>query len=167
MAIGTGLGTGFLKEGHLEMGSGGIPKYPLFQEKIEGGILEDVVSNRGLVDLYNQYSGIKNSIDAKEIQRRADIKNDANAFKAYETMGIELGNMLYPLLQKLQVDTLIIGGQISKGFHLFGPSMLKKLEVVSTLKKIQPVTDVVTTTIRGAASIPISVYHSYSTILEA
>ena len=162
ITIGTGLGTGCFRDGTLDMKPDGQPKYPLFQKPVEGGILEDFVSNRGLRDAYNQLVPNHPVADAKELELRAVRESDTTARMVYERMGTILGTVLSPLLQELQIEALVIGGQISKGFGLFGPALRQGLSSCGQLSFIGPVRDLSRTTIRGCGSIPVSWYESYT-----
>jgi len=154
IAIGTGLGTGYMKEGKVVMRPGKQPMYPIFDTPYENGILEEYVANRGIVNQYRKRTGCTEALDAKQIDYLARYKSDKKAIAAYFEMGRVLGQAVKPLLEKLEVECLIFGGQISKGYDLFGPSLEKELGFVPSLRKIGIIQNLTETTIRGAAALP-------------
>jgi glucokinase len=154
VAIGTGLGTGYLQNGEIVMKDHGGPMYPIFQEPYGKGVLEDVVSNRGIVTEYRCLTGSKEPIDARIVQQLSE-SGDLAASAVYDHMGCVLGEHIRPLLQELQAGCLILGGQISKGFHLFGPALQAELEGLPLLQMIAPIENLTTVTIRGAAALPL------------
>ena len=58
----------------------------------------------------------------KEIARRADT-GDSRALRVFEETGTILGTVIRPLLQEHGVQTLLLGGQISRSSHLFAPAL--------------------------------------------
>jgi glucokinase len=167
VTIGTGLGTGCFRDGRLEMNSNGTPRYPLFQKPYGEGIVEDIVSNRGLTTRYNIKTAEKTlhystpATNAKEIEIRAMTGHDSIALEVYSTMGTVLGSTLKPTLEELEIEALIIGGQISKGFHLFRDTLVKELSGSDFLKYIGPAKDLSNNAIRGCGALPLALYDAY------
>ncbi len=161
VTIGTGLGTGCFRGGRIDMNIDGTPKYPMFEKPYGGGIVEDIVSNRGLTAQYNERCDSDPAVDAKDIELRAISRQDRVAYEVYEEMGRVLGKTLLPVLEQLKIEALIIGGQISKGFELFGDSLRDELVSCESLSLIAPAQDLSSTAIRGCGAIPLSWYEAY------
>jgi glucokinase len=162
VSIGTGLGTGFVQGGQIVMKPSGDPRYPVFQKPYGDGILEDYVSNRGLVRMYETLTDRdEDDLDAKRIQILADRDDDPAAKDAYARMGSILGEGIHSLVRELEIDTLIIGGQVAKGFHLFGPALEASLSDLATLRRVKPTESSATITMLGAASMPTDSLHRY------
>ncbi len=161
VTIGTGLGTGCFRDKRIDMNGDGTPKYPMFQKPYKGGIVEDIVSNRGITASYNSKNPTHPAVDAKEIEARALTDGDSDALEVYANMGRVLGKTLLPFLKELEIEALIIGGQISKGFDLFGDSLKQELMTCDTLRFIGPAKDLSSTAIRGCGALPLSWYEAY------
>ncbi|QQO07935.1 ROK family protein [Breznakiella homolactica] len=155
VAVGTGLGTGYLRDGTIVMMPHGGPMYPIFQRPYKDGILEDIVSNRGIAGEYRRLTGTAELPDAKAIEILATEHGDEAAREVYRNMGQVLGSVIAPLLDELEVDCLVLGGQISKGYPLFGPALEKELSGKGALRFIGPLRDFTYVAIRGLAALPV------------
>lgn len=116
-ALGTGLGFAMYVDGQLLENELGSPAVSIFNRPSGDGILEDYVSKRGIVGRYGDPS-----LTVKEIARRADT-GDSRALRVFEETGTILGTVIRPLLQEHGVQTLLLGGQISRSSHLFAPAL--------------------------------------------
>jgi glucokinase len=154
IAIGTGLGGGFVKDGTVDMLPDRRPKFPIFKQPYKKGILEDVVSNRGLAEEYKRRTGLKGEMNARVLQQKAD-GGDKIAIEVYQNMGTILGNGLKPLFKELKPDCLVLGGQISKAYHVFGPALEETLRDIKSIQHIAPLRDFKYTAVRGVAALPL------------
>ena len=154
VAIGTGLGGGFVCDGQPVMRSDRGAMFPIFRQSYKDGILEDVVSNRGIVNEYRRLTGFKGELDAKAVKNFAEQKDPA-AVEIYRNMGTVLGVELKHLFEELDVQCLVLGGQISRGYHLFGPALEVSLESSKNIRHIGPLNDFTYISIRGVAALPI------------
>ncbi|WP_130858969.1 ROK family protein [Gracilibacillus phocaeensis] len=137
LTIGTGLGSVFLDQGKiLTSGEDIPPEGYLYQIPYKDSIVDDYFSIRGILQLASS-----NGIDTiqyntvKDIALLAKEKNEA-AIQTFDTFGNNLAEMLEPYIQSFQPDKVVIGGQISKSFHLFGNALQKaaqqhKIEVIA------------------------------------
>jgi len=155
IAIGTGLGTGCLQDGSVVMRPGRQPMYPIFQKEYKDGILEEYVANRGIVNEYRKRTGFTGPLDALQVELLAKQHNDLDALATYHEMGTVLAQVVKPLLEQLQTECLVFGGQISKGFDLFGPPLKDELSTLPSLRYIGSIKDLTSVTIRGAAALPV------------
>lgn len=153
IGIGTGLGTGFIRDSKIVSYNHGQPKYPIFQKKVGDNILEDFVSNRGIVDQYRKKVDYDGVLDAKIVEDFAR-GGDKAALLVYEEMGEILGSSIKDLLTELRVDCVVFSGQISKGFKYFGPAFIKAVEEIPHLKKVSPVKDFNSLALRGVCFLP-------------
>ena len=148
IGIGTGLGAGFLKDGEIVSYNHGQPKYPIFQMKLGEHILEDFVSNRGIVNEYKKRTFYKDTLDAKKVEDFARM-GDPSAIYVYQNMGNLLGKSIKDLLIVLEVECVVFCGQISKGYDYFGLSFSKIVKNIPSLKKITAVKDFDSLALRG------------------
>jgi glucokinase len=93
------------------------------------GILEDFISKRGIIRTYNELAG-PSDVTVKEISERARAGEKA-AVLAFSRTGTILARALQPVLTELNINRVIMGGQISRSFDLmeeelrngFGPGI--------------------------------------------
>jgi len=154
LAIGTGLGAGLVCDGQPVMRQDRGAMFPVFRQPYKDGILEDIVSNRGLVNEYRRLSGFTGELDAKIIEQFAE-KDDLAALEVYRNMGTVLGRELRQTFEEYNVQCLLLGGQISRAYHLFGPALEAALEDSKKIQYIGPLKDFTFISIRGVAALPI------------
>ncbi|NCD05321.1 MAG: ROK family protein [Spirochaetia bacterium] len=138
IGLGTGLGSGYLKDGKIISVNQGQPKYPIFQLEVGDSILEDYVSNRGIIEEYRKKSGYFGELDAKKVEEFAKI-GDEIAIDVYKQLGQILANTIYSLIIMLKIECIVFCGQISKGYSFFGPSFENVISKSPYIKKISPV----------------------------
>ncbi|GGP12918.1 ROK family protein [Oceanobacillus neutriphilus] len=126
LTIGTGLGSAFLDKGQILKNRKGIPPGGyLYQVPYEISIVDDYFSIRGILKLASSKGvDINRYNTVKDISLLAKEKNDP-ALQTFETFGNKLAEMLEPYIQSFQPDKIVIGGQISKSFNLFGNALQK------------------------------------------
>lgn len=117
VTIGTGLGFSYAIDGDVKENPAGSPAMSLWNTPWEGGILEDFVSARAISSGYTRKTG-KHCRSAYEAAKMADA-GDLDAMEVYSNLGAVLGQALEPILDSLQIKTLLMGGQISKSLGLF------------------------------------------------
>ena len=154
VAIGTGLGGACVYKGKIIMREDRGAMFPIFRQPYKDGILEDFVSNRGLVNEYRRLTGFNGDLDARKITQFAE-NNDEAALEVYRNMGFILGKELKPLFDEWDIKCLVLGGQIAKGYHFFGPALAEALANSKTIQFIGPLKDSAYVSIRGNAALPI------------
>ncbi len=155
ITLGTGLGSAFLAEGKIcTEGPGVPPPYGwIGQLPYQGGIVDDVISRRGILNLYHSLSKtpFDKNIDVKDIADLAN-QNCAPAVQTFHAFGRLLGKTLKPSLEKFGADCLVCGGRICLSFDLFAPELKLQLQNLQKLRKIFPAQSIHLATLRGAAS---------------
>ena len=141
VSLGTGLGFAMAIDGRLITNELGSPLIPIYNRPYRGGILEDYVSKRGFL---REYEGIT----VKELADRA-FAGDTGAIARFNECGEILGQAIAPILGKMGVNRLLLGGQISRSYELFGQSLEAALSSVPSLNKISPVSDISHATFNG------------------
>ncbi len=123
ITLGTGFGASFVFDGVCIKQGEHIPDggelYHL--EFKEGKMADEFFSTRGLVALYESISG-QRLANVKLIAQAAKEGN-AQAVLCFEQFGRDLAEFLAPFMNKLQIDTLAIGGNIALAMDLFAPSL--------------------------------------------
>ena len=135
ITLGTGFGSAFLCD-RLPVVSGdevpdtGCVWYLPFKD----GNADDFFSTRGFLNRYFEQTGIQLK-GAKEIAKLAETEPLAKAL--FEDFGTQLGLFLHPWMAKFGVEVLVIGGNISHAFSLFGESLNEYLKSKGTNIRIE------------------------------
>lgn len=146
ITLGTGFGSAFLTNGVPIIEGDRVPKMGyVYHIPYRNGIADDYFSTRWFIKEYFIRTGIHVS-GVKEIADYAQHDKDARAI--FADFGLDLGNFLAPLLADFKADCLVIGGNISGAYPLFGASCRQALEqqnikvniVVSELMEIAAMT---------------------------
>jgi len=126
ITLGTGFGSAFLRD-HLPVVSGNeVPALGyVYHLPFENGNADDYFSTRGLLSRFEQrtkqqLSGVK---ELAVLSKKNLIANEL-----FTDFGYQLGVFLKPLLENFGAEVLVIGGNISNAFKLFGPSLLNYFE---------------------------------------
>lgn len=120
ITLGTGFGSAFLTNGVPVIEGDRVPKMGyVYHIPYENGIADDYFSTRWFIKEYFLRTGIPVS-GVKEIADR--VNHDPIARQVFEHFGTAIGNFLAPLLSKFGAECLVIGGNISGAYPLFGPS---------------------------------------------
>ncbi|MCT1796466.1 ROK family protein [Helcococcus kunzii] len=119
--IGTGFGSTFISKGEIFKGKYNIPKNGmLYDEVYRGKIIDDLISNRGIVDL-SKKNGLSVS-SSKELYNLAEM-NDENALKTFLEFGKILSEILNKYLEDYNPDEIVLAGQIVKSYKYFEKGM--------------------------------------------
>lgn len=126
LTIGTGLGSAFLENGEVLRYKKGIPSEGyLYRVPYKLSIVDDYFSIRGILKLASAHGiDIEHYSTVKDISQLAKEKH-ISAIQTFATFGNNLAEMLEPYIQSFQPDKIVIGGQISKSFDLFGNPLQK------------------------------------------
>lgn len=119
ITLGTGFGSAFLTNGVPVIEGNRVPKMGyVYHIEYKSGIADDYFSTRWFLKEYSDRTGIYVS-GVKEIAERAQY--DEEAKKIFEDFGTNIGTFLAPLLSDFGANCLVIGGNISGAYSLFGP----------------------------------------------
>lgn len=117
--LGTGLGCAIVVDKRLFSGSNGLAG-EIWPSPYNNGTIEDIVSGRGVRDLYNRFTGHWKT--AKEISALA-YEGDLDAIKTWNIFGESLAASLAWGINLIDPDIVILGGSISNSFDLFYDGM--------------------------------------------
>ena len=126
VTIGTGLGFAHKEKGRVQVGPNGSPARSIYNLPWGDGILEDIVSARGIRNAYARLSG-HSHLSAAQIAQCADAGDEA-ALQVFSDLGETLGQALAPLLEELHAGTLLLAGQVSKSLPLFSRPLRNALD---------------------------------------
>ncbi len=120
ITLGTGFGSAFIDnripvvEGDTVPGGGYVYHLP-----VENGIADDYFSTRWFTSGYREITG-KEAAGVKEIA--AEAVSDTAVRALFDKFGKNLGSFLSPWLLRFGAEILVIGGNISHAYDLFGPA---------------------------------------------
>lgn len=128
VTLGTGFGSAFIKDGLPVVEGAEVPKGGcLWHLPFEGGIADDYFSTRGLLGRFEKATRQKLE-GVKQIADQAATNPEAQAL--FTDFGEKMGMFLQPWIEKFEIEIFVMGGNISKAYHLFGPSLHAHLEKV-------------------------------------
>ncbi len=124
ITIGTGLGSGFIKDGLPVFTGNKVPNDGfIWHLPFKEELADDYFSTRGLLKKYKKLK-VRDIEGVKEIAEEANT--DKNVADLFEGFGKDLALFLSPWLEKFGADVLVAGGSISKAFNLFENSMKRQ-----------------------------------------
>jgi glucokinase len=127
LIIGTGLGAGIIKNGHLlpdqNCGAGEFGMIPYLNNNYEHYCSGRFFQNQG-------------HMSGKEAAELAE-QNDATAIELFSKFGQHLGNAIKTIIFALDPAAIILGGSISRSFHFFEPALNKELSTFPYARTIQ------------------------------
>lgn len=126
ITLGTGLGSGFVDRHHLVCCGDNVPLNGwVYHLPYEDGIADDAFSTRWVCRRFHELTG-QTVKGAKEV---ADAYGKcAEARQLFDEYGTRLAAFLAPLLKRFDADVLVLGGNISRAYPLFGKVLVHDLE---------------------------------------
>jgi glucokinase len=123
ITLGTGFGCAVIIDKKIWMGSTETAG-EIWISPYNNGMIEDVVSGKGISSLYKNLSG--EEISAIEVSKRA-YGGDEEAIAAWNEFGKATAFALSWCVNLLDPEVIIIGGSIANSHDLFLPTMEKQL----------------------------------------
>jgi glucokinase len=145
LTLGTGFGSAFI-ENHLPVVTGNrVPEIGcLWHLPFEDGIADDYFSTRGLLSRYQKLTG-EMPDGVKELAGLA--ANDKKAKEVFRDFGHKMGVFLLPWIGSFGVESIVLGGNISHAFPLFGS------ELTGFISKSHPDLEISVSELKESASI--------------
>jgi len=126
ITLGTGLGSAFVADGVPVVRGENVPDLGcVYHISYQDGIADDYFSTRWFIRRYEELTG-KASHGVREIAEAA--RSDKNLRKIFITFGASLGAFLSPYLNSFGAEALVMGGNISRAYDLFGPPMEEEMK---------------------------------------
>jgi glucokinase len=121
LTLGTGLGASYCANGMAVDAA-------LWDSPFKDGIAEDYLSTRWFVARYEALTGIT----VPGVKDLADLSSDeAVKRQIFQEFGKHLAEFLVPFLEQQQLETVVLGGNISNAHPLFMPALLEQLNLNS------------------------------------
>jgi len=126
ITLGTGFGAAFISDRIPIVDGPEVPKMGcFFHLPYEEGIADDYFTTRGLIGRYKKLTGI----ELKGVKELAELaSSDKIVSDLFNSYGDKIGLFLAPWLKKFKAEVLVIGGNISLAYDLFGETLEKRLK---------------------------------------
>ncbi|MGQ1947543.1 ROK family protein [Geofilum sp. OHC36d9] len=129
ITLGTGLGSAFIKDGLPVVEGAEVPENGcMWHLPFENGIADDYFSTRGLLSRFEKISGKK----LQDVKQIADLaKTNRYVHELFDDFGVKMGVFLQPWIEKFGIEVLVMGGNISRAYHLYGDGLRGYLETTN------------------------------------
>ena len=125
ITLGTGFGSAFISNRIPIVDGPEVPKMGcIYHLPFRDGIADDYFSTRGLLSRYKKLTG-KELSGVKELAALAS--SDKVVIDLFTDFGDNAGLFLAPWLKKFRSEILVIGGNISHAYNLFGDVLENRL----------------------------------------
>ena len=126
LTLGTGVGSGFVAGRRLVTSGDEVPANGwVYCLPFEGGIVDEAFSTRWVCGRYRELTGQEISGAREAAERHAE---DPAARRLFDEYGERLAAFAAPVAERFRADMLVLGGNISRAYPLFGPAMERRLE---------------------------------------
>jgi glucokinase len=134
ITLGTGFGSAFISNRIPIVDGPEVPKLGcIYHLPFKDGIADDYFSTRGLLLRYKKLTG-KELIGVKELAAMAET--DKLVMDLFTDFGDNIGLFLAPWLKKFKAEILVIGGNISRAYNLFGNVLEDRLKKENCLCEV-------------------------------
>ena len=125
ITLGTGFGSAFLEDRIPVVEGDRVPKMGcVYHLPVDNGIADDYFSTRWFTSRYREVTG-REATGVREIAMMAGRAPEV--LDIFREFGTGLGGFLAQWLRKFDAEIIVIGGNISHAFNLFGPSIKEAL----------------------------------------
>jgi glucokinase len=126
LTLGTGFGSAFIDKGVPVLKGETVPEMGcVWHIPFREGIADDYFSTRWFTRMYLEKTG-KTVEGVKDIAQTAE--SDAIAMELFKDYGSNMGRFLAPWIRKFDARVIVIGGNITGAYHLFGNHLLNSLD---------------------------------------
>jgi glucokinase len=134
ITLGTGFGSAFINNKIPIVDGPEVPRMGcIYHIPYRDGIADDYFSTRGLLSRYKKITG-KELNGVKELAELAS--SDKDVIGLFTDFGDNAGLFLSPWLKKFKAEVLVIGGNISHAYNLFGNVFESRLKTEGCLCKV-------------------------------
>lgn len=125
ITLGTGFGSAFVEERIPVVEGERVPRMGcVYHLPVATGIADDYFSTRWFTARYREVTGME-ATGVKEVATEAAHRPEVRVL--FTEFGSGLGAFLAPWLMRFEAEILVIGGNISNGWELFGPALENEL----------------------------------------
>lgn len=128
LTLGTGLGSAYIDQSQVSDQVQGIPANGwLYNQPYRDGIIDEAFSKRGVLQLAKDFGALQPGMDVKELAESARL-GSIPCKEVFSEFGNRLAEMLIPYIKGYEPDLIVLGGQISKTYDLFGNALQDHLK---------------------------------------
>lgn len=128
LTLGTGLGSAFIDQSQIKTEIQGIPANGwLYDQPYQDGIIDDAFSRRGLLQLAKDLGAFQPGMDVKELAESARL-GSTPCKEVFSEFGKRLAEMIVPYIKGYEPNLIVLGGQISKSYDLFGNALQEHIK---------------------------------------
>ncbi|WP_080903926.1 ROK family protein [Parabacteroides sp. Marseille-P3160] len=140
VTLGTGIGFAFSQNTIVQCTPLCLPSITIYETPYKNGILEDYVSQRGILEIYKEFckKNVLENITVFDIGKQADNEDNAS-IKTFGRAAEILSESIVGILQQKEIECLLLGGQISRSYRHMEEILKERLSGLKTLKQISPV----------------------------
>lgn len=117
ITLGTGLGSAIYKNGVSKDAN-------LWCTPFENAIAEEYLSTRWFVKRYKELSGVT----VENVKELSAITDQPFVETVFHEFGINLGKFLLPFIENEEAEAVVLGGNISRVYHLFQKPLIAFLQ---------------------------------------
>lgn len=122
LTLGTGLGSGFVLDGQAVTEGENVPADgELWSTPFRDGVAEHWACGAAVTRAWEAQSG-RAPLSAREVTMLAE-QGDARAIATFTAFGHDLAELLRPWAERFGAERVVLGGNVSRAFHLFAPAM--------------------------------------------
>lgn len=126
VTLGTGFGSAFISNRIPIVDGPEVPRLGcVYHLPYKDNIADDYFSTRWFIKSYKTLTG-EDLKGVKELAERASADQISN--NLFQEFGDNLGSFLAPWLLKFRAEIVVVGGNISNSYHLFGNRFEKRLK---------------------------------------
>ena len=135
ITLGTGFGSAFIDNKIPVVDGPEVPKLGcVYHLPFNGDIADESFSTRWFIRSYKKITGK----EIKGVKEIADLAaNDKTAMTLFTEFGNNLGAFLGPWLNKFKAEVLVLGGNISNSYKLFGNTFEESLKKENCKCKVE------------------------------
>ncbi|MEW8978326.1 MAG: ROK family protein [Symbiobacterium sp.] len=127
VTLGTGCGGAFVVDGRIVTEGEGVPRRgEVYHLPFRGSILDEWVSRRGILRLWQEIDPGRANWDVKELADAAR-SGDPAALRLWEEWAAVLADALGPVAEAFRPDLLVLGGRIARSADLFAGPLAARL----------------------------------------
>ncbi|MEZ4999994.1 MAG: ROK family protein [Bacteroidales bacterium] len=127
ITLGTGFGSAFSATGSRWCRATAYPTWGVYHHiKYHNGIADDYFSTRWFISRYSDVTG-EEAAGVYNIAKAAGTKKEVRDL--FDEFGSNLGEFLAPWLNRFGAESLVIGGNISRAYDLFGEAFRRQLSL--------------------------------------
>lgn len=145
LTLGTGFGSAFINNGLPVLSGDNVPEMGcVWHIPYKNGIANDYFSTPWFKRHYFDKTGIM----ARGVQEIAEMSHtDDFALSLFREYGTNMGEFLAPWIKKFDAEVVVIGGNITGAFHLFGNFL------ITAIKRSDPEVEIVLSDLKENAAV--------------